>query len=99
MIFCINCDDPTLSKKTMEEKKNIVNILNYKLPIELCEKIISYYKPIVRCSMCNGILCYKHGVLANNDIKKYYFRFMYYYNNYNYLCQDCSYKCWDRVYE
>jgi len=95
---CIDCDgfgDPYLL-----EKKEILDILfqTNKLPLELCEKILSYYKPYSICSICKNSLCYKHGELAHNPIKRYYFRFLFYYKKYKYLCEDCSFQAWDIQY-
>ena len=95
---CIDCDgfgDPYLL-----EKKEILHILfqTNKLPLELCEKILSYYKPYSISSICKNSLCYKHGELAHNPIKRYYFRFLFYYKKYKYLCEDCSFQAWDIQY-
>ena len=70
--------------------------------LELLEKILSYYKPYSICSICNNYLCYKHGELAHNPIKRYYFRFLFYinslYKHYNYLCENCAFEAWDSQY-
>lgn len=63
--------------------KSIINILNIKLPLELCHKIINYYNLTFKCSICQSIVCQTH---VNNSVK-----YNNYYNkNYNgYICSNC----------
>ena len=87
MTSCIDCNiDYT------NEKKTIINSFSHLLPLEICEKIMTYYKPSTKCSRCNTILCYNHGILEHQN---YDFRTLFYYGKYKYLCEDCSYKLWD----
>ena len=48
-------------------KKTIINSLHIHLPLELCEKIMTYYKPSTKCSRCNAMLCYNDGILAHKN--------------------------------
>ena len=89
MASCIDCDN---NIDDINKKKTIMNSLHIHLPLELCEKIMTYYKPSSKCSRCNTILCYNHGILAH---KNYDSRILFYYGNNKYLCKDCSYTCWD----
>jgi hypothetical protein len=81
MSKCIDCN---MACNPYTNTNDIITILYSKLPLELCEKIMTYYLLSYKCSVCQSILCYKHASNA-----KYYHQ---YYRNYEgYMCDNC---CW-----
>ena len=77
-----NCTDCKCACNPIINEQDVINILYRHLPLELCEKIMVFYAPSSKCSICQSILCYNHAGRA-----KYYHK---YYRNYEgYMCDQC----------
>lgn len=80
---CIECNEICNPILTTRVPTILLEITN--LPLELCEKIESYYNYSIRCSICCNILCYKHLGTLKYHSKRYI-------GCNGAMCDDC---CWN----